>query len=107
MWYTINGEILTLFVEDYCRLNLNHMSNYTDDRLDQIWDKGKRVRGKDPNLYRRDKEGNVIYKPSYGKDTEMGWNVDHSKPKSKSGTDHLNNLQPLQTAANKSKGDKQ
>jgi hypothetical protein len=36
--------------------------------------------------------GNEMYKPSYGKSSEMGWNVDHSKPQSKGGTDHLNNL---------------
>ena len=31
-------------------------------------------------LYRKDAYNNEIYKPSYGKDTKMGWNVDHIKP---------------------------
>jgi hypothetical protein len=39
----------------------------------------------------------------YGKDSEMGWNVDHSKPLAENGTYHPNNLQALQTAQNKSK----
>lgn len=82
------------------------MGNYTDERLDKIWDKGEAVKGKDPNLYRKDDMGNLIYKPSYGKNTEMGWEVDHSKPVSKGGTDHLNNLRPLQTNANREKSDK-
>ena len=47
-----------------------------------------------------------MYKPSYGKYSEMGWNIDHSKPQAKGGTDHLNNLQPMNSSANSSKGDK-
>lgn len=33
------------------------------------------------------------------------WEVDHSKPKAKGGTDHLNNLYPICTACNRDKGD--
>ena len=32
------------------------------------------------SLYRRDRAGNVMYWPSYGKHTPMGWEVDHSHP---------------------------
>ncbi len=56
------------------------MSNFSQERLDQIWDKGATIRGKNPDLYRKDIYGNTMYKPSYGKTSEMGWNVDHSKP---------------------------
>jgi len=81
-------------------------NNFTDERLDQIWDKGQTIKGKDPNLYRKDIKGHKMYKHSYGKMSEMGWNVDHSKPVSKGGTDHLNNLQPMNSRANSSKGNK-
>ena len=56
------------------------MANYSDERLEQIWDKGQTIRGKNPALYRMDKSGNMMYRHSYGKTSEMGWNVDHSKP---------------------------
>ena len=82
------------------------MSKPTDDDAEWVWNKAGKVRGKDPNLYRRDVFGNVIYKPSYGKDSDMGWEVDHKKPLAKGGTDHRRNLQALQTKANKEKGDK-
>lgn len=82
------------------------MSKFTQDRLEQIWDKGQTIRGKDPNLYRQDKFGNTMYWHSYGKTSEMGWNVDHSKPQAKGGTDHLNNLQPMNSRANFAKGKK-
>jgi len=76
---------------------------FSPDRVDQVWDKGKKILGKDPDLYRRDEGNNVLYKPSYGKNSEMGWEVDHKKPVDKGGTDNLKNLQPLQTDENKDK----
>ena len=80
--------------------------SFSDEKLEKIWDKGAKIPGKDPDLYRRDDEGNEIYKPSYGKNGEKSWEVDHSKPQAKGGTDHLNNLRPLQSDANRKKGDK-
>ena len=75
------------------------------DRKDDVWDKAKEIRGKDPDLYRRDPYGNEIYKPSYGKDSEKGWEIDHIKPVSEGGSDHLRNLQAMQTAQNRELGD--
>ncbi len=37
----------------------------------------------------------MIYRRSYGKDSKMGWEVDHKKPVDKDGSDNLRNLQPL------------
>ncbi len=74
------------------------------EKKDQVWEKGKTIRGESPDLYRKDKLGNKMYKPSYGKSSLMGWEIDHSKPQSKGGSDHLNNLQPMNTKANRQKG---
>jgi len=79
------------------------MENYRL-RKDEVWNKASVITHANPDLYRKDKCGNVIYYHSYGKDTKMGWNIDHSKPQHHGGTNHLNNLQALQTAQNKSKG---
>ena len=76
------------------------------NKKDDVWAKGSKIRGKNPDLYRKDKFGNEMYKPSYGKSSEKGWEIDHSKPQSKGGTDHLNNLQPMNTTANRKKGNK-
>ena len=72
---------------------------------EKVWEKGTKIPDKDPNLYREDKIGNVMYYPSYGKQSSMGWNIDHSKPQNKNGTNHLNNLQPLNSLNNSSKSD--
>jgi 5-methylcytosine-specific restriction endonuclease McrA len=74
-------------------------------RVEQVWQKGAPIRGKDPDLYRRDAFGNEIYKPSFGKGGEKSWEIDHIRPIAKDGSENLRNLQPLQTAANRAKGD--
>ena len=72
----------------------------------QAWAKARRIRGKNPNLYRKDSAGNQIYKPAYGTQGVQGWEVDHRKPLSKGGSNSPRNLQALQTRANRRKGDK-
>lgn len=53
--------------------------------VDTVWERGKPIPGKDPNLYRQDIAGNTIHEPSYGKDSEMGWQIDYKKPVVKGG----------------------
>lgn len=71
---------------------------------DSVWGKAKKVRGKDPELYRQDPYGKTIYKHSRGKATDMGWDIDHIKPRSKGGSDSVRNLQALNSSINRSKG---
>jgi len=72
---------------------------------DKVWDKAKPVRGKDPDKYRQDPYGNVLHYDSYGKDSGMGWEIDHIKPAARGGSDATRNLQALKTSVNRDKGD--
>ena len=78
----------------------------SNDDKEWVWNKASKVRGKNPDLYRRDELGNEIYKPSYGKNGAKSWEVDHRKPVAKGGSDHRRNLRALQSEANKRKSDK-
>ena len=77
---------------------------FDDERVQDVWERGKKMAQMDPNRYRKDAAGNKIYRYSYGRNSEMGWEVDHKKPVDKGGTDNLRNLQPLQTEENREKG---
>ncbi|ATZ80249.1 hypothetical protein BMW23_0191 [Bodo saltans virus] len=39
----------------------------------KIWDSMSPISGKDTSLYRKDISGNIMYYPSYGKKSDMGW----------------------------------
>ncbi len=82
------------------------MATQKDRQKDHAWDNAQTIRGKNPDLYRKDVEGNTLYKHSYGKNTEMGWHIDHKKPLAKGGSEHLRNIQALQSTANIRKSDK-
>jgi len=74
------------------------------NNIDRVWDKGTPIRGKNPDTWRKDPEGNVIRYGSYGTQGEYGWEIDHKKPSSKGGSDNIRNLQPLQWEENRKKG---
>jgi hypothetical protein len=76
------------------------------DEIEKVWDKGRKIQGKNPDLYRKDSHGNPIYKHSYGKNGSLSWHIDHSVPVSVGGSDSLRNKQPLQYKANLQKSDK-
>ncbi len=78
----------------------------TKQQQEIAWQRTPKVRGKNPNLYRRDAYGNELYKPAYGTMGEKGWEVDHSNPKARGGTDSSKNLQATQTETNRRKGNK-
>ncbi len=74
--------------------------------VEQVWEKAKPIRGKDPDVWRRDSEGNKLRHGSYGTQGEYGWEIDHHYPQSKGGSDNLKNLKPLHWEANREKSDK-
>ena len=77
----------------------------TKEQKEKAWNNAKTIRGRDTAKYRQDPYGNTMYKPSHGKDSAMGWDVDHIKPKNRGGKDTTRNLQALNSTVNRSKGD--
>lgn len=77
----------------------------TKDQIEKAWNNAKRIKGEEPNKYRQDPYGNKIRKDSYGKNSSMGWEVDHIKPKARGGSDTTRNQQALKTSVNREKGD--
>lgn len=78
------------------------MANWTDEEVEQVWNKASEVPGYDKNVYRKDQCGAWIQKDEYGaasvgeSHTSFKWQVDHIKPDSKGGADVLSNARPLQ-----------
>ncbi len=90
------------------------MANFTENKINTIWSKAKIVEkivvdGKEitlnPSKYRQDACGAWIEFDEYGKQTNFGWEIDHSFPISQGGTDHAENLMAFHWKNNKSKAD--
>lgn len=80
----------------------------------QVWEKGQKVEGFNPDMYRKDPCGAWIVWDKYGVlDNLYGWEIDHIYPQSKlqkRGShaeliDDLRNLRPMQHDNNASKSD--
>jgi len=76
------------------------MGRISKSNREWAWEQASKIRGENPNLWRRDEMGNPIYKPSYGMGGEVGWEIDHRNPVSRGGTDHKRNLRALHTETN-------
>eukprot|EP00743_Colponemidia_sp_Colp-15_P009263 GILK01010119.1.p1 GENE.GILK01010119.1~~GILK01010119.1.p1 ORF type:complete len:318 (-),score=28.63 GILK01010119.1:65-1018(-) len=79
---------------------------FSSAEKENAWQKADPIPGCNPDVYRKDKMGNRMHFGSYGKNTSVGWHMDHSKPLASGGTSHPNNLHALQAAQNHSKGGK-
>jgi len=73
--------------------------------IEDNWEKAVTIRGRNPDVWRRDEEGNTIRWGSYGTMGEYGWEIDHRNPVAKGGTDSPRNLRALHWQENREKGD--
>uniref|UniRef100_A0A0D9VQ07 HNH nuclease domain-containing protein n=1 Tax=Leersia perrieri TaxID=77586 RepID=A0A0D9VQ07_9ORYZ len=72
----------------------------------QCWEKAERVAGRDPERWRRDALGNVVFRKLVGCPGCLCHDYDHIVPYSKGGKSTLENCQVLQATVNRSKGNK-
>ena len=80
--------------------------SFSEEVIQKVWEKGRIVSGNDPNVWRKDDCNAWMRRQDYGNRGSMyGWEIDHIKPVSEGGTDHIDNLRPLQWQNNAHKQD--
>ncbi|GMY15612.1 HNH endonuclease [Fagus crenata] len=72
----------------------------------QCWDKADKVRGRDPDRWRRDPLGNLVFRKLVGCPGCLCHDYDHILPYSKGGQSTLENCQVLQAHVNRAKGNR-
>ena len=81
------------------------MADFSDELIEQVWQKAKIVSNNNPDIFRQDYAGAWIRRDLYReRNTKYGWEIDHCKPTSKGGSDDPENLYPLHWRNNQKKG---
>lgn len=65
-----------------------HIGKFTTATKRKVWNKAALLQGHPPDIWRRDKEGNVIHWQEYGnKESKYGWKIHNAHPQSHELTD--------------------
>lgn len=82
------------------------MADFSEEKIQKVWEKGSKVEGYDENRYRQDTCGAWMEREKYGDQKDnFGWEIDHVYPDAKGGGNELQNLRPMNWANNRSKAD--
>lgn len=94
--------------------NNNYVLQFSNEQIEETWNKGQIITDLDPNLYRKDYAGALMYKQSFvanptiyseNNTKSYNWTIALQKPLSQNGTTDISNLQPVNTLNVLSKGD--
>lgn len=78
------------------------MANHTQEFLELVWEKGRKVKGHPPSIWRKDQCGAWIKRSHHGnRSSQFGWEVDRITA---GGAYSLPNCRPLQWDNNNTKG---
>lgn len=89
-----------------CSSLVNMLMEINNEIIEMVWNMGTIVAGVDSSMFRKDYAGAMMMREAYGnRNHSMGWEIDHLVPKSKGGTDDIDNLMPIQWENNLAKSD--
>ncbi|TKY55081.1 hypothetical protein E2542_SST19495 [Spatholobus suberectus] len=98
----VDNDATSLF-HDYPNPNPRSFSHKVKQ---QCWEKADKVKGRDPERWRRDTLGNIVFRKLLGCPGCLCHDYDHVIPYSKGGESTLENCQVLQATVNRAKGNR-
>lgn len=71
------------------------MLHLTKEKIMKVWEKGTKVEGYNPDMWRKDFAGAWIRRIDYGQCSMYGWTINRLCPASKGGTIDIGNLNAM------------
>ena len=71
------------------------MVDFNESQIQEVWKMGVSIEAYDKNEYRKDFAGAWMQCSQYGKQSPLGWSIDHKYPESKGGDENIDNLRPF------------
>lgn len=82
--------------------SINDEANWTSQQIEEVWNKGEIIDNYNPQLYRKDYAGALMFKNSFVNNVKvnddpksLNWTIIHQCPLSHGGTSDISNLQPI------------
>ena len=73
------------------------MSNFSEDIVQQVWEKAEAIVGYDASKYRKDVCGAWIIRSQFDKTINLyGWSIDFIVPLEQGGKQNIDNMRPVQ-----------
>ncbi|XP_004508726.1 uncharacterized protein [Cicer arietinum] len=101
----LDDDPTVLLFDEYPNPNPNPRS-FPHSVKQKCWEKAEKVKGRDPDRWRRDPLGNLMFRKLVGCPGCLCHDYDHILPYSKGGKSTLENCQVLQATVNRSKGNR-
>lgn len=79
------------------------MNTFSDETIQEVWDRLPALEGINPNLWKQDFAGAWIRRDFYGLTNDYGWEIDHLRPLSRGGGNNIENLNAIHWQNNRSK----
>lgn len=82
--------------------SVNDETTWTSQQIEEVWNKGEIIENYNPQLYRKDYAGALMFKNSFINNVKLNddsknlnWTIIHQCPLSHGGTSDISNLQPM------------
>ena len=95
-----------IYLDTFFNVSLHTYYMVSERIKNKIWNDASKIKGKNPNTWRKDNCHKTVRRGSYGTNGEYGWHADHKHPVAKGGTNNIRNYQLLHKDSNRSKSDK-
>ena len=79
----VNQEVSIIDLDTFFNVSLHTYYMVSERIKNKIWNDASKIKGKNPNTWRKDNCGKKVRRGSYGTNGKFAWQADHKHPVAK------------------------